>query len=101
MADEHLASAVAGRLIGRLDHAFKELLEVAEAQILQNAKDAIEVLVVPRSDYTTTSERRLLKELRSRLGDEIAIDVRVVNSIPREPNGKFRAVKSEVGRNAP
>jgi hypothetical protein len=24
-----------------------------------------------------------------------------VNSIPREPNGKFRAVKSAVGRNAP
>ena len=86
-----------GRLIGRLDHAFKELLEVAEAQILQKAKDVIEVLVVPRADYTTTSERHLLKELRSRLGEEIAIDIRVVNSIPREPNGKFRAVKSQVG----
>jgi hypothetical protein len=35
--------------------------------------------------------------LRSRLGEEIAIDIRVVNSIPREPNGKFRAVKSQVG----
>ena len=86
-----------GRLIGRLDHAFKEQLEVAEAQILQDAKEAIEVLVVPRADYTSASERRLLRELRSRLGDEIEIDVRVVSSIPREPNGKFRAVKSRVG----
>ncbi len=42
-----------------------------------------------------------LLRFRSRLGDEIRIRIELVNSIDREPNGKFRAVKSEVGRNAP
>ncbi len=87
-----------GRPIGRLDHVFKEQYEVAEAQIRQEQKTAIEVLVVPRGSYTPASERRLLKELRARLGDEIRIDVLRVSSIEREPNGKFRAVKSRVGR---
>ncbi len=87
-----------GRLVGRLDHVFKEQLEVAEAQILQQTKDAIDVLIVPRANYTDLSQRRLLREIRSRLGDEIAIHIRSVTSIPREPNGKFRAVKSRVGR---
>jgi len=87
-----------GRLVGRLDHVFKEQLDVAEAQILQQAAEAIEVRVVRRPSYDQASERGLLKEFRSRLGDAIEIDLRYVDSIPRESNGKFRAVKSKVGR---
>jgi phenylacetate-CoA ligase len=87
-----------GRPIGRLDHVFKEQYDVAEAQIRQETRDAIDVLVVPRGTYTRHSERRLLKELRARLGDAIRIEVTRVTHIPREPNGKFRAVKSRIGR---
>jgi phenylacetate-CoA ligase len=87
-----------GRLVGRLDHIFKEQLDIAEAQILQESRDAIEVIVVPRPSWDTESVRSLLKEIRSRLGEEIGVELHVVDSIPREPNGKFRAVKSKVGR---
>jgi len=90
-----------GRLVGRMDHVFKEQLDVAEAQILQSNPSSILLLIVPRSDYTDASGRRVVRRVRSRLGNEIDIRVELVNSIPREPNGKFRAVKSEVGRNAP
>jgi phenylacetate-CoA ligase len=90
-----------GRLVGRMDHVFKEQLQVAEAQILQRDQSEIEVVIVPRDDYNESSERRVIREIRSRLGPEIGVRVRLVNSIAREPNGKFRAVKSEVGRNAP
>jgi phenylacetate-CoA ligase len=90
-----------GRLVGRMDHVFKEQLEVAEAQILQHDQQSIDVLIVPRADYSETSERSVTKQIRSRLGHEIDIRIELVNSIPREPNGKFRAVKSSVGRNAP
>jgi phenylacetate-CoA ligase len=90
-----------GRLIGRLDHIFKNQLHVAEAQILQETRDAIEVRVVPRPEWDAGSERELMKEIRSRLGEEIRVELRRVDAIAREPNGKFRAVKSSVGRNAP
>lgn len=86
-----------GRLVGRLDHVFKEQLEVSEAQILQTHRNAIDVLIVPRAGYSAVSERNLLREIRSRLGQEIGISIREVARIPREPNGKFRAVKSNVG----
>jgi phenylacetate-CoA ligase len=86
-----------GRLVGRLDHIFKEQLDVAEAQVLQEGKDALEVLIVPRDSYDEGSEKGLLQEFRSRLGEEIDITFRRVSEIPREPNGKFRAVKSTVG----
>lgn len=89
-----------GRLVGRMDHVFKDQLAVAEAQILQRDARAIEVLVVPQGQWSPEAERSLVKELRARLGEEIGVGVEVVASIPREPNGKLRAVKSAVGRNA-
>jgi phenylacetate-CoA ligase len=85
-------------MVGRLDHIFKAQLDVAEAQILQETPEALDVLVVPRRSYDENSERNLLKEFRSRVGDAIVINLRYVDSIPREQNGKFRAVKSKVGR---
>ncbi len=39
-----------------------------------------------------------MKEIRSRLGDAIRVELRYLDAIPRESNGKFRAVKSAVGR---
>jgi phenylacetate-CoA ligase len=85
-------------MIGRADHIFKEQLDVAEAQILQETESELEVLLVPRASYDEHSERELLEEFRLRIGSDIDINLQYVESIPREPNGKFRAVKSKVGR---
>ena len=90
-----------GRMVGRLDHIFKGELDVAEAQVLQETRDALEVLIVRRDSYDESSERHLLKEFRSRLGSAIELRLRYVDSIPREANGKFRAVKSKIGRLIP
>ncbi|MEN8183770.1 MAG: phenylacetate--CoA ligase family protein, partial [Myxococcota bacterium] len=86
-----------GRLVGRLDHVFKEQWDVHEAQILQQTADSITVLIVPRSTYSEASQRKLLSEVHARLGDDIRVDVRIADRIPREENGKFRAVKSLLG----
>jgi phenylacetate-CoA ligase len=87
-----------GRLVGRLDHIFKEQFDVAEAQIIQTSKASIDVLVVPRSSYSNASNRALMREIRARLGTEMQIQIKICDNIPREANGKFRAVKSEFGR---
>jgi hypothetical protein len=52
---------------------------------------------VPRASWGPAAERSLRKEIRSRLGPEIGVTIRLVDAIPREPNGKFRGVKSRVG----
>ncbi len=57
---------------------------------------AIEVRIVPPAELATPApSRSSLKEIRSRLGDEIRIELVRVDAIPREANGKFRAVKSK------
>ena len=74
-----------GRLVGRLDHVFKQQLEVAEAQITQETPAAVNVLIVARDGYSEASERRLIRDIRSRLGPEIEIRVEYVDDIPRSP----------------
>lgn len=87
-----------GRKIGRMDHIFKSLEEVEEAQILQTSLDEIEVILVPAANYDVAAEAKLRREIRSRLGDEMGVRLHSVSEIAREPNGKFRAVKSTIGK---
>jgi phenylacetate-CoA ligase len=84
------------RQIGRLDHIFKDMHEIAEAQICQETREQIEIRVVPRTTYDARSESNLLAEVRRRLGDEIGVKIVQMAEIPREHNGKFRAVKSSL-----
>ena len=88
-----------GRVVGRLDHIFKEQYEIEEAQIVQKEVEAIEVLVVAGSGFGERDRKTLEREVHARLGEGIRVDIRQVASIPREPNGKFRAVKSSIERN--
>jgi phenylacetate-CoA ligase len=83
-----------GRKLGRLDHVFKKLTDIAEAQIVQVAVDRIVVRLVPQESYSEASERALRHELRIRLGEDMEISIERVEGIAREPNGKLRAVKS-------
>jgi phenylacetate-CoA ligase len=83
-----------GRLVGRLDHAFKGRFDVAEAQILQEKHGALTVKVVPSSSYNVGSEASLRRGMRKLVGSSMHIHIELVDQIDREPNGKFRAVKS-------
>ena len=57
------------------------------------------IRVVPRvSHWEPFHEKALLREVRARLGHEIEVTIEPVRHIPREPNGKLRAVKSRIGR---
>ncbi len=85
-----------GRHVGRLDHVFKDMLNVREAQIVQEDTSAITVRVVPREGYSPADERTMLAELRLRLGSEIGIRFERVDHIPRASSGKFRFVVSKV-----
>lgn len=83
-----------GRSIGRLDHVFKGLTGILEAQIRQVGAEAVTVHVVPASGWGEATRRALLGNLRERLGDGVALAVETVDAIPRGANGKFKGVVS-------
>ena len=85
-----------GRTIGRLDHIFKGLDGILEAQIRQDTRDAVSVLVVPAATFNDRMRDRLLGNARERLGDDIRIEVRLVDAVPRTRNGKLKGVVCNV-----
>lgn len=80
--------------IGRLDPVFKGLSNIIEAQIIQESLEQITILLVPAPGYESKHGQKLVDNLRSKVGQAVAIDLRVVEQIPRGANGKFRTVIS-------
>lgn len=81
-----------GRSVGRLDHLFKGIEGILEAQIRQDRLDAITILMVPAPTYTDRTREVLRDNARHRLGSGIELDLRLVDAIPRTSNGKFKGV---------
>lgn len=88
-----------GRAIGRLDHIFKGVEGLLEAQIVQNEIDAVDVRVVlgPGADVKALAARIGINA-RERLGDVMRIEVHPVPEVPRTATGKLRAVICNVTR---
>lgn len=86
-----------GAHIGRLDHIFKELIHIREAQIYQREFGSVTIRVVKGSGYDDTrEEERLLLEVRKRLGKDIDIKIEYLDHLQRSPSGKLRLVISDI-----
>jgi len=69
---------------------------VREFKMYQKAPNAFLVQLVKSGSFTAASERMLEGNLRSALGERVAIRFEYLESIPREPSGKLRYFVSEV-----
>lgn len=81
-----------GRSVGRLDHLFKGVAGILEAQIRQERLDAIDIYIVPAANYGTHTRNAVLANARHRLGNCLDVRIRLVDAIPRTANGKFKGV---------
>ncbi|GER80066.1 phenylacetate-coenzyme A ligase PaaK [Candidatus Denitrolinea symbiosum] len=84
-----------GRRIGRLDPVFKAHLPVIEAQIIQEELDKLTVRFVPAPEYRPNDGQSIIERLQARVGN-VQVKLEPVDEIPREANGKFRAVVSKI-----
>ncbi len=85
-----------GSVLGRLDHIFKDQVDVAEAQLVQKSLNELEVHIVRRSEYSQKSEVLLNSMLKKYLGGKIGYKIFYDDSIQRGRNGKLRFVISEL-----
>jgi phenylacetate-CoA ligase len=83
-----------GRSIGRLDHVFKGVEGILEAQIRQDRLDSVTIMVVPSATFNERTREVLSSNFRQRLGDGPDLEIRLVDAIPRTGNGKFKGVVS-------
>lgn len=85
-----------GRPLGRLDPVFKPLKGIRATQIIQSSLDRLLVRIVVDNTFSNRDLESLRYELAKRAGDEMTIEFDFVSEIPKDPNGKLRAVVSKV-----
>ncbi|WP_100640499.1 phenylacetate--CoA ligase family protein [Marinobacter salexigens] len=83
-----------GRLIGRIDHIFKGVEGIQEAQVVQKQPGSATIRLVKNST-TELNESALISNCKQRLGDDFYVTLEQVQEIPRGRNGKFRSVLRE------
>lgn len=79
-----------------LTHPFKMVNGIAKSQIIQEQTNQLTLKLVTDERYNKDEEKSLLENLRYRVGDNIDINIKQVNDIPRTKSGKYRWVISKV-----
>ncbi|MDO6442518.1 phenylacetate--CoA ligase family protein [Marinobacter sp. 2_MG-2023] len=83
-----------GRQIGRIDHIFKGVDGIQEAQVVQKQPGSATIRLV-KNTTKEFNENILISNCKQRLGDDFLVTVEQVQKIPRGRNGKFRSVVKE------
>lgn len=85
-----------GTKIGRLDHLFKGMTEVDEAQIFQKKAGKAIFKIVKGKNYNEKSEIKLFNEIKEKLGRDFIYEFEYLTLIPKTKRGKLKFVVSEV-----
>lgn len=87
-----------GRLVGRLDHLFKDSLNVFQAQVLQREPGAVILRLVKKPAYGPADEKAIRTEAALRLGSDTVVRFEYVDELPRAANGKTRFIESSLSQ---
>ena len=85
-----------GVRFGRMDHIFKDLTRIREAQVLQKRPGEIVIRVVRGHLYGGADEAVLRGECRRHLGEDTKVIIEYPDRLERSENGKLRFVISEL-----
>lgn len=92
-ADDYVLTPEGTRIM-RFDYIFKHAPNVLECQVVQQRAGEITLRLVRRYGYNTADELTLREEVSKWISPTLRVHFDYVSEIPREANGKFRAVKS-------
>lgn len=86
-----------GKIINALSLPFEELTdEVAQFQIVQETIDKVSLLIVPKGEVSALRRQEWENLLKFHCGEDIEVEVRIVDQIDMPTSGKMRYVISKV-----
>jgi phenylacetate-CoA ligase len=92
---EDVVTGADGRKMVRFHGIFIDIPSIIEGQIIQHTNTTFEIKVVLSKPLTNEDKQRMHQRLESQIG-QIELSINSVDSIPRTPSGKFKAVISHV-----
>lgn len=88
-----------GTRIGRLDHIFKDIVNISEAQIYQKDLNNIEVRIVKLPEFSQDDYKLITEQIKKYLGSELSFEIVTFTQIPRSSNNKLKFVISDLDNN--
>jgi phenylacetate-CoA ligase len=71
---------------------------ISQFQIIQKEMDRILIKIKPKSNFTAETAENIRRIYQGLMGNNVKIEVEMVQSIEREKSGKYRLVISEYNR---
>ena len=84
--------------IGRLDHIFKDIVSIKECQFTQHKIGEVNLKIVKALNFDAQDEKKILKSIKSYLGEKISIKIEYVDKILKTSSGKLRLVVSKIAK---
>ncbi|MDB4610560.1 hypothetical protein OAG99_01540 [Akkermansiaceae bacterium] len=85
-----------GTKVGRMDHLFKDVKGIAEAQLIQEKEGELLALLVKNIHYTEQTLTQLNQEVDRRFSDKLHLTIEFTDKISRTKNGKLRFVINRI-----
>ena len=93
--DDYVATP-SGHRVGRLDHIFKGVEGIREAQIIQDSPSSLLFRIATAAGFDKVNEDLILTRTRQFLGTEMEVTLEYVDEIYRTSAGKLKFVVSKV-----
>jgi len=94
---EDVVIGLDGREMVRFHGIFINIPSIIEAQVIQHELTRFELLIAHKGELSQENKDLMLKRMISQLGI-VQVDFTILDSIPRNANGKFKSVVSHVTR---
>ena len=96
--DDYIYSKENGKInLGNISNTLKDIKGVIRFQAVQERLDELVILlVVEQPIFDEKMRYKLIQNWRDRIGEEMKIELKIVDSIPFEKSGKYRMVKNNI-----
>jgi len=95
--DDYLTLPSGKKISPRMINVIENISGIKAYKTIQEAKERFVVKLVKSKDFSEKTIDEVKKQIRKGcLGEEVNVDVELVNEIPKERSGKIRAVVSKV-----
>lgn len=81
-----------------LIYVLRELAGISAFKVVQESLQRTRVLLIPGPGFDTSSNEKIVRGFKARLGADVEVAIEHVAELPREASGKFRYVVSHVAR---
>jgi len=74
----------------------REIPGIGQFKVIQEKIDLLKVLVIKGPDFSEATIPQIQRDIKAAMGEEMVVDVDIVEEIPRDKSGKVRCAVSKV-----